>query len=579
MRDGTRLAVTLFLPLRLERETRLPAVLIKTRYWRRLELAPPLNRVLPAERLSPRTSTIIPFLTSHGYALLYIDERGTGASFGQWPYPWADQTLEDMHDLVEWVIRQPWSSGMVGALGVSYLGSTAELFAALGHPAVKAVVPMYNHPDPYTDIAYPGGLFNQRFIRAWGEFDRYLDRNQIPPEFGRLGRWLIRGVQPVDGDRNKSLLFQAVQEHASNGSMFHRRFSIRFRDEPVPPVGISMEDMSVRRFNDRLASSATAIFGWGSWLDAGTGDAALRRARTFPNTGRTVIGAWDHGGLFHASPFQPPRSAPVPPTKGQLAEIVLFLDAHLKAAENGVRDAPTFYYYTLGKERWQRASHFPPSEVQDKRWYLSENGVLLPDPPEEDAAADFFRVDFSATTGTHNRWWELAGMSGAPIIYAQRREAARHMLTYTTPPLEQDLEIAGYPIVNLKVTSSHPDGAFFVYLELVDRDGQVTYLTEGQLRGLHRKVSPEPQPYNIPVPYHTYKQADAMPLEPGQVAELAIALLPVSVYVRRGQRLRLGLAGHDADTFQRLPESGFPELLVHRSSLHPSWLTLPILAT
>lgn len=187
--------------------------------------------------------------------------------------------------------------------------------------------------------------------------------------------------------------------------------------------------------------------------------------------------------------------------------------------------------------------------MQPQRWYLGKEGSLQPETPQEEDTADSYQVDFAATTGKNNRWWELAALGGSPIIYDHRKEAARRMLVYTTPPFEHDLEIAGYPVVYLKVTSSHSDGAFFVYLELIDRDGQVYYLTEGQLRGLHRKVSPERQPYNITVPYHTYRQADAMPLEPGQMAELDIAMQPISALVRRGQRLRLGIAGHDADTF------------------------------
>lgn len=576
-RDGTRLAATLYLPRGLDRTARLPIVVTQTRYWRQIELAPPLNRLLPMERLSPRLRQTIPLLTGHGYALLYLDERGTGASFGRWQYPWAEEVLDDMWDVVEWAVSQPWCSGRVGAMGISYLGTTAELYAVLGHPAVRAVVPMFNHPDPYTDIAYPGGLFNQRFIRAWGEFDRYLDSNIPPPDFGRLGRWLIRGVQPVDEDHDRALLAEAVREHAANGSMQHRRFAVTFRDDPFSSLGISMEGMSVRRFNQRLAGSETAILGWGSWLDGGTGDAALRRSLTFTNTPRTVIGAWDHGGQLHASPFQPPRSAPEPIWPEQLSEILLFLDAYLKGANNGVRDQRTIFYYTLGKETWQRAAAFPPPGVQNQRWYLAENGLLSRTAPTSSEAADFFQVDFDATTGTENRWWELSGLGGCPIVYAHRREAARHMLVYTTPALEHDLEIAGYPVVHLQVASSHTDGAFFLYLEMVDKDGQVYYLTEGQLRGLHRKVSQKPQPYDIPVPYHTYERADALPLEPGQPAELAVAMQPISAYLRRGQRLRLGLAGHDAATFSRVPEVGHPELLVHRSAALSSWISLPVL--
>ncbi len=169
--DGTRLAVTVFLPKGLPPGAGLPALLIQTRYWRELELIPPLKWFVRPEMLNPRTRGLLPFFTSHGYALVYIDERGTGASFGIWKYPWQDGTVADMRAVIDWVVDQAWCSGSIGAYGVSYLGSTAEMFAITGHPALKAVIPMFNHPDPYTDIAYPGGLFNQRFIHAWGEFE------------------------------------------------------------------------------------------------------------------------------------------------------------------------------------------------------------------------------------------------------------------------------------------------------------------------------------------------------------------------------------------------------------------------
>jgi uncharacterized protein len=109
------------------------------------------------------------------------------------------------------------------------------------------------------------------------------------------------------------------------------------------------------------------------------------------------------------------------------------------------------------------------------------------------------------------------------------------------------------PVVSLFVTSTHADGAFFVYLEDIDENGQVTYLTEGQLRALHRRISSEPSPVKLPVPYHSFMKKDAMPLKPGEIAELRFGLQPVSVLVKKGYRLRVAIAGHDKDTFIRIP--------------------------
>jgi hypothetical protein len=115
-----------------------------------------------------------------------------------------------------------------------------------------------------------------------------------------------------------------------------------------------------------------------------------------------------------------------------------------------------------------------------------------------------------------------------------------------------------------------------VYLEDVDEKGRVTYVTDGLLRALHRKVSTEVAPYRWQVPYHSFKQADEMPLVPGEVTELAFGLLPTSVLVKRGHRLRVALAGHGNGTFVRIPAEGTPVLTVERNALRASCIDLPV---
>ena len=127
--------------------------------------------------LEPDDRDLKLFFTSQGYALVLLDVRGTGASFGAWPHPWPDDSVSDAADVVDWIVSQPWSDGNVGGYGISYVGTTAELLAVSDHPAVKAVIPMFNHPDAFTDIAFPGGIFHQRFTKSWSDFDRNLDRN------------------------------------------------------------------------------------------------------------------------------------------------------------------------------------------------------------------------------------------------------------------------------------------------------------------------------------------------------------------------------------------------------------------
>ena len=211
------------------------------------------------------------------------------------------------------------------------------------------------------------------------------------------------------------------------------------------------------------------------------------------------------------------------------------------------------------------------------RWYLAGEQSLSQAAPIADTGADTYQVDFEATSGDHNRWWELSGVQRQTVYYAGRAEAARHLLSYLTPPLAEDTEITGWPVVTLYVTSSESDGAFIVYLEDVDPSGHVTYVTEGELRGLHRKVSTDAHLYKLQIPYHSFKRKDARPLIPGQVAELSFGLLPTSVLIRKGHRIRIGIAGHDKGTFPRIPASGAPVLSISRNRLHASYIDLPVI--
>jgi predicted acyl esterase len=68
-----------------------------------------------------------------------------------------------------------------------------------------------------------------------------------------------------------------------------------------------------------------------------------------------------------------------------------------------------------------------------------------------------------------------------------------------------------------------------------------------------------------------------MPLVPGELAELTFDLWATSVLIKQGHRIRVAIAGADADTFLRYPrDGGEPTITVSRSSLYPSSIVLPM---
>src|SRR5688572_25742422 len=103
MRDGVRIAVDAHVP---RSATRLPTILRQTRYLRALEARLP---ALGAQfDLYARTRRA--FLAA-GYAWIDVDVRGTGASTGSWRCPWSQEEISDGVEVVDWIVRQSWSTG------------------------------------------------------------------------------------------------------------------------------------------------------------------------------------------------------------------------------------------------------------------------------------------------------------------------------------------------------------------------------------------------------------------------------------------------------------------------------------
>jgi predicted acyl esterase len=100
-------------------------------------------------------------------------------------------------------------------------------------------------------------------------------------------------------------------------------------------------------------------------------------------------------------------------------------------------------------------------------------------------------------------------------------------------------------------------------------------LTDGQLRALHRKESNETPPFTMFGPYHSLKEKDAQPLIPGEVAKIAFDLLPISVLLKKGQRIRLAIAGADCDVFDPIPDCESPQITVERNRIYASCIDLP----
>lgn len=575
MRDGVRIAVDVWLPDGIQPGDRFPAMMRATRYWRaRGEVGVPLEETsnfAEAERWNRA-----------GYALILVDGRGSGASFGIRRFELAEDEVTDYGQVADWIADQPWSNGRVGAYGVSYAGNTAEMLAVNRSPAVKAVAPLFNDFDNFGHLIFPGGVLTVGFLEDWSNRTRMQDLNDICGLSDAMGaacdevQSRVTGVKPVDADVDGSLLAAAVAEHRANTVPFEAALEYEFRDDPFGPYGET--NVGHRRSPSghlpEIEESGVAMFIRVGWQDAGTVNGTLGRYNTISNAQQVFIGPWDHGARNDTDPFKADDTPVDPDADSRFAELVAFFDAHLK--EDGSGETPTeIHYYTMGADRWTRTERWPPEGFDEVTWYFREGGTLSTEAPASEAGADAYTIDFTATTGTRNRWYTNGG--GGDVLYGDRRAEDEKLLTWTSARLAADTEVTGHPVVTLHLASTETDGAFIVYLEDVAPDGTVRYITEGQLRGVVRAVTEDPPLYRKYGPHRSESRADALPLVPGEVAELSFDLWATSVLFRAGHRIRVALAGADADTFLRYPRDGsVPEWMVQRNAIHASRVVLPM---
>ena len=568
MSDGVKVAISIYVPTLADEKKRLPTILHQTRYWRSVDYRWPLSAIkepLPRGHIGTYAKRFL----ANGYAWVDVDVRGSGASFGNRPYAYTPREIQDGAEVVDWIIRQPWSNGKVGAIGISYGGAAAEMLLVNRHPAVKAAAPLFSGFDLYPEIAFPGGIHLASFTRTWTYINNRLDQNVLP--FGGwVAKLFVRGVKPVDEEAGNVLLMDALQDHEANWNPHKEALGITFRDD-VPPSHMtsSIDRLSTRNYTKEIIESGAAVYSYSGWFDGGYALAAIRRHLAYNQpSNKLILGPWDHGGKRNISPFNQG-----PSVFDHQGELLKFFDLYLKGLQTGITDEPAIHYFTMGEEHWKTTNTWPPTATPTP-YFLAPHSGLLRKSPVATASSDHYQVDFTAGTGNQSRWDTLIGKS-LTDPYPDRKTQDLKLLVYTSHPLKHDIEVTGHPILRVFLSSNTADATIFAYLEDVDTEGHVAYVTEGELRALHRKFSGPHVAYLNGVPYRTFKRQDALPLNPGEVVKLVFDFLPTSYQFKQGHRIRLALGGADTDHFALISDQS-RTLTIFHSRDQASHLELPV---
>ena len=507
---GTRIAADAWAP----GAGRSPAVLVQHRYWRSADLRWPFGRG------GPRPGAAAARMLAAGYAVVDVDVRGTGASFGARPDEWLPEEAGDASYALDWIVSRPWSDGRVAAVGISYGGTAALLLAARRHPALRAIAARFCFWDLADDLMLPGGVRNTWLAERWAVRVAVLDRGRLPLG-GLQARMAVRGPRPVAGDRRGLREALAGRDGASTGSG-RTASADQLRARAPSSVAAAIRD------------SGIAVHSLGGWYDGASTRAAVEIHRALG--GELVLGPWDHGGYHDVSPSN---------TSGEMrfdigGEVLGFLDRAFERP--GAERVAPVRYHVVGEERWKTAPSWPPPGVTNLPLHLDAGGALSPGPPAD--GADDHVLDLAASTGERNRWRGQL-QPAPPTAYARDRRAGP---AYTSAQFPDGLEIVGDPACFLRLETGADRANVFCYLDEIAPDGSATYVTEG----CAAVAGPWP-------------------------ATMRVELQPIACRIDPGSALRLSLAAVDGDVFEP-PPAGGSRIRIHRGGPEPSRLELPVTA-
>jgi uncharacterized protein len=447
LRDGTTLAARIWLPDDAERHS-VPAILEYLPYRKR-------------DGTYERDALTHPYLAGHGYAGVRVDIRGSGESGGLPLDEYAKQEQDDGLEVIAWLAAQPWCSGAVGMMGISWGGFNGLQIAARRPPALKAIVTICSTDDRYADDAhYMGGTLLTAGLE-WASF--FFATACLPPDPTLVGdRWRAMWLERLE---NVPLFFGLWLQHQRRDAYWKH--------------GSVSEDY------DAIQCPVYAV---GGWTDAyKNAIPRLLAGLTVPRKG--LIGPWAHGYPHFARPG---------PQIGFLQEMLRWWDYWLKGIDTGVMDEPMLrawmtdslkpasHHDTL-PGRWVAEPSWPSPHITPRRLFLTDEGL-------QDAAAPLTARALCSpqTVGKHSGNWVPFGR-GHDQADDQREDDARSLL-FETPPVAAPIEILGAATVVLDLASDQPIANLAVRLCDVHPSGESLRVSYGVLNLTHRDGHEKPAP-------------------------------------------------------------------------------------
>ncbi len=511
-------------------------------------------------------------LTGKGYAVMLLDDRGTGASEGTWD-SWGSRTQQDYEEVLDWIQQQSWSNGRVATTGGSYMGITSLLIAEADarrvaeHKkravyAVWADIPM---ADAYRDVTFQGGATDSGFIPLWLGLTTGL--SDIPPSTTlsnpaqSLSTYDQHLLNTFSFAGNKLVEATTGQEAAYDGPFYRLRSPVVHAADIRVPVVIQ-----------------------GGWYDL------FQRGEPLLYTSLTHS---PHKMLF-MSPHYHITSGPAMEDPNITDE---FFDRWLRGIHNGIGRRPRVNLYPINGMGWIHPTTWPLPGTKYRKLYLSSassgssaislhDGSLSTATPRGSQSESEPLLPVSSPCSRITAQWTAGAAAGTPCETDNRTYEASS-LTFTTQPLKQATNLTG--LIKADVwgkLSGASDATLIAVLSEVKPSGDSSQITAGYLlasqRAVDRSLSTTTKSGLIIRPWHPYTQASQQPVPANAPEDYQIEIYPTSVDLAAGDRLRLTVATADTpSTFTPVPDlahelGGQLELLNDPS--HPSSVLLPLVS-
>lgn len=479
MRDGCRLAARIWLPDG-ACERPVPAILEYLPYRKR-------------DATSRRDEIVHGAFARSGYACVRVDIRGNGDSDGLMEDEYTPSELNDGVAIIHWIAEQPWCSGKVGVIGISWGGFNALQLAALAPEPLEAVVTVCSTDDRYADdVHFKGGcLLNDNL--TWSQ--QMLSYSSRPPDPEIVGeRWRDLWLHRLE---NMPLLAPNWLRHQRRDAFWKH--------------GSICEDFAAVR------ASVLAV---GGWTDAYS-NAVPRLVMGLGSRCRGIIGPWEH---------KYPHLAEVGDPTDFLAEALRWWDRWLKGMENGVEEDPAMRVFVLESQpplrrsgpragRWVAVDRWPPPGIETMALHLGER-CLTARRPESAAVQIGTPQHYGATAGAF-----CPGMRTDEELPDDQREDDGLGVCFDGEPLTEPLLIFGAPVVEIAVRSDRPVAKLVARLCDVRPDGSSALVVWA--------------PLNLT---HDHRHETATALDPDRWTGIRLVLDEIAYEVPAGHRLRLVLS-------------------------------------